>query len=114
MDDVKETKIQGTEPEILKDTSPTKDSETWLESKTETIKHKSKPGRKRFDTENGEKRSEKFMLYLTPELISEVRTWCHIKQISAVSYITGLIEADLHSEDKQGKLASFRKFSAEA
>ena len=52
--------------------------------------------------------------YLTPELISEVRDWCYLKRISAVSYITGLIEADLHSNEKQEKLAVFRRLSDEA
>lgn len=84
------------------------------EAEPENAKTKSKAGRKRFDTVNGEKKSEKFMLYFTPDLIAEVRDWCHLKRISAVSYITGLIEADLHSEEKQERLNFFRKYSDES
>ena len=43
-------------------------------------------------------RSEKLTLYLTPELIARLRAWCDLKGISAVSYITALIEADLDSK----------------
>lgn len=66
---------------------------------------KKKPGRKVFDAENGEKKSEKLMLYLTPALITRIRTWCDLKGISAVSYITTLIEEDLDS--KQEKISAF-------
>lgn len=70
-----------------------------------------KPGRKRFDTVNNEKKTEKIMLYLTPELIADVRDWCHVKRITANSFITGLIEEHLHSDKAQEKLAFFRKLS---
>ena len=64
-----------------------------------------KPGRKRFDTVNNEKKTEKIMLYLTPELIAQIRTWCDLKGISANSYITALIETDL--ESKAEKINTF-------
>ena len=57
------------------------------------------------DTENGEKKDKKLMMYFTPELIARIRIWCDLKGISAVSYITGLIEADLYS--KQEKINTF-------
>lgn len=50
-------------------------------------------------------RSVKFMLYLTPELIAQIRTWCDLKGISANSYITALIETDL--ESKAEKINTF-------
>ena len=84
------------------------ESETWPESDTgnEPVQAtKKKPGRKVLDTVNGEKKSEKLMMYFTPELIARIRTWCDLKGISAVSYITGLIEADLYS--KQDKINAF-------
>ena len=68
-----------------------------------------KSGRKCLDTENGEVRSEKLMLYLTPSMIADVRDWCSLKRISCVSYITGLISADLAG--KQEKLNFFRELS---
>ena len=57
------------------------------------------------DTVNSSKKSEKITLYFTPELITEIRDWCYLKRISAVSYITSLIEADLHS--KEDKINAF-------
>ena len=68
-----------------------------------------KSGRKCLDTENGEVRSEKLMIYLTPSMIADVRDWCSLKRISCVSYITGLISADLAG--KQEKLKFFRELS---
>lgn len=72
----------------------------------------SNAGRKRFDTKNGEKRDQKLMLYLTPSVIADVRDWCKLKDISAVSYITDLIVADM--ENRQDKLNSFRQLRDEA
>ena len=43
-------------------------------------------------------RGEKLTLYLTHETITRLRAWCDLKGISAVSYITALIEADLDSK----------------
>lgn len=54
---------------------------------------------------NNEKKTEKIMLYLTPELITQIRTWCDLKGISANSYITALIETDL--ESKAEKINTF-------
>ena len=59
---------------------------------------KNKTGRKRLDTVNWEKKSEKLTLYLTPETITRLRAWCDLMGISAVSYITALIDADLVSK----------------
>lgn len=64
-----------------------------------------KPGRKRFDTVNNEKKTEKIMLYLTPELIAQIRAWCDLKGISANSLITGLIEDFLN--DKKEDINNF-------
>lgn len=72
----------------------------------------SKAGRKRFDTENGEKRSEKLMLYLTPELIANVRDWCSLKGISYGSFVIGLIEDYLR--DKKNIIDTFREFRDKA
>ena len=70
-----------------------------------------KPGRKAFDTVNGEKKSEKMMIYFTPELITRIRARCDMKGISNVSYITALIQADLDS--KADKINSFLKMRSE-
>ena len=88
--DVEET----TQPELFPDNEP----ETPPEADTENVPVKKKTGRKVFDTVNGEKKSEKLMLYCTPQLITKIRTWCDLKGISTVSYITNLIEADLHNK----------------
>ena len=87
--------------------------ETPIEQE-ETATHapvKKKPGRKAFDTVNGEKKSEKMMIYFTPELITRIRAWCDMKGISNVSYITALIQADLDS--KADKINSFLKMRSE-
>ena len=88
--------------------------EKAIETNEEVEQPKSKPGRKRFDTVNGSKKSEKLMLYMTPELIADLRDWCYLKRVSCVSYITALIEADLDTEDKQKKLSRFREMSDDA
>ena len=72
----------------------------------------SKAGRKRLDTQNGEKRSEKLMLYLTPELIANVRDWCNLKGISYGSFVIGLIEDYLR--DKKNIIDTFREFRDKA
>lgn len=69
-------------------------------------------GRSRLDKERGEVRSEKLMLYLTPTMIADIRDWCRLKGISAVSYITDLVSADMAG--KCEKLKFFREFSNEA
>lgn len=61
---------------------------------------KKKPGRKVFDTVNGSKKSEKLMMYFTPELITKIRVWCDMKGISNVSFITGLIEDFLKDKEE--------------
>ena len=72
----------------------------------------SRAGRKCLDTENGERRSEKLMLYLTPSMIADVRTWCDLKGISCVNYITGLLEADIAG--KREKLKEFLSLRSKA
>ena len=64
-------------------------------------------GRKRFDTEKGEKRERKLMLYLTPSVFADVKDWCKLKDLTAVQYITQLIVSDM--EVKQAKLKNFRE-----
>lgn len=61
---------------------------------------------------NGEKKSEKLMMYFTPSLMADIRDWCSLKRVSCVDYITGLINADL--EKKKERLEFFRKFSDES
>lgn len=75
---------------------------------SERVPEPSRAGRKVLDTERGEKRSEKLMLYLTPSMIADIRDWCDLKHISSVNYITELIRADMKT--KQEKLKSFREF----
>lgn len=85
------------------------DTQTQTEKGSVSVHSKRAGGRKCLDTESGEVRSEKLMLYLTPSMIADVRDWCSLKRISCVSYITGLISADLAG--KQEKLKFFRELS---
>ena len=108
------------EPEIITDnTNATADIETWpeadkpahVEENTNHAPIKKKPGRKVLDTVNGSKKSEKLMMYFTPELIARVRIWCDMKGISNVSFITGLVEDFL--KDKEDKINAFLKLRSE-
>lgn len=108
VDDETSTEITAPiEPEETTENQP----EAWPEENTTPAPVKKKPGRKRFDTVNGEKKSEKLMLYLTPELIAKIRVWCDMKGISNVSFITGLIEDFL--KDKEDKINAFLKMRSE-
>ena len=73
---------------------------------TEPDKTEKHRGRSTID-ENGEKRSEKLMLYLTPSLIGDIRDWCRLKGISCVDYITNTVKADL--ETKLSKIKAYRE-----
>ena len=68
-------------------------------------------GRRRLDSETGEKRSEKFMIYLSQRLLRDIRDYCDLRGVSVVSYITELVNADL--ADKQEQLNAFRKLRLE-
>ena len=83
-----------------------------VQTNVDTVHELSRAGRKYLDTENGEKRSEKLMLYLTPSMIADVRAWCDLKGISCVNYITSLIEADIAS--KRDTLKEFLSFRSKA
>lgn len=108
VDDETSTEITAPiEPEETTENQPELSPE---ETKTPAPVRK-KPGRKVFDTVNGSKKSEKLMMYFTPELIAKIRVWCDMKGISNVSYITGLIEADL--ESKTDKINAFLKMRSE-
>lgn len=81
------------------------------EEKAKPVPIKKKAGRKVFDTVNGEKKSEKLMMYFTPELIARIRAWCDMKGISNVSFITGIVEDFL--KDKEDKINTFLKMRSE-
>ena len=99
--------------EVSTENVPVLEAETVeAEHEAESDKNESNVGRKRLDTVKGEKRTEKLMLYLTPSVISDIRDWCSLKNLSSNDYITKLIEADL--QDKQDKLNSFRQLRNEA
>lgn len=68
-------------------------------------------GRKTFD-ESGEKRSEKFSVYLTPSLLADIRDICSLRGMSVVSYITDLVTTDL--QGKREMLDAFRKMREKA
>ena len=70
------------------------------------IKPKNKGGRKVIDP-NGEKRSEKLMLYLTPSRMEDLRDLASLYGKSIADYVISLIDKD--NEQKQGKLALFRE-----
>ncbi len=108
VDDETSTEITAPiEPEETTENQP----ELSPEETTTPAPVRKKPGRKVFDTVNGSKKSEKLMMYFTPELIAKIRVWCDMKGISNVSYITGLIEADL--ESKTDKINAFLKMRSE-
>lgn len=71
-----------------------------------------KTGRNPLDTVNNEAKTEKLMMYFTPTLIKKIRAWCRIKDISCVSYITALIEADISAHED--KINSFLEFCNDA
>lgn len=73
----------------------------------ETVKNKAKGGRKVMDRVNGQKRSEKLMIYLTPELIADLRDWCNLKGISYANFVVELIENFMN--ERRDKLNSFRE-----
>lgn len=56
---------------------------------------------------NGEKRSEKVMLYLTPSLMDDLRDLAYMNRKSIADYVISLIERN--NEQKQAKLALFRE-----
>ena len=69
-------------------------------------KPKNKGGRKVIDP-NGEKRSEKVMLYLTPSRMEDLRDLASLYGKSIADYVISLIESD--NERKQEKLSLFRE-----
>ena len=68
-----------------------------------------KTGRKVLDTEHGEKRTARLMLYLTPTMAADIRDWCRVRDISNNEYILELIEADLRDTDKQERIKKLRE-----
>ena len=69
-------------------------------------------GRRRLDSEIGEKRSEKFTLYITPSMLADIRDICALRGVSVVSYITELVNRDL--DGARDKLDAFRKLRKDA
>ena len=99
------TPITGTEGQDEPDThSLPVDAEP--QAQAETPKPKNKGGRKVLDP-NGEKRSEKVMLYLTPSLMDDLRDLAYMNRKSIADYVISLIERN--NEQKQAKLALFRE-----
>ena len=45
--------------------------------------------------ENGEKRSEKFMMYFTPTVLSDFKFLCSMKEISCTNMIFELVCAEI-------------------
>ena len=105
----------GTSSEITANIEPEETTEnqpeTWPEETATPAPVRKKPGRKVFDTVNGEKKSEKIMLYLTPALIEKVRAWCDMKGVSYLGFITGLIEDFL--KDREDKINAFLEMRKE-
>ena len=69
-------------------------------------KPKNKGGRKILDP-NGEKRSEKVMIYLRPSLYADVKDWANLHGKTITDCIVGMIE--VYMQGKQEKLALFRE-----
>ena len=69
-------------------------------------KPKNKGGRKILDP-NGEKRSEKVMIYLRPSLYVDVKDWANLHGKTITDCIIGMIEG--YMQGKQEKLALFRE-----
>ena len=63
-------------------------------------------------SEIGEKRDQKFTLYITKSLLADIKDICALRGVSVVSYITDLVTADL--QDKRDKLDAFRKMREDA
>ena len=56
---------------------------------------------------NGEKRSEKVMIYLRPSLYADVKDWANLHGKTITDCIVGMIEG--YMQGKQEKLALFRE-----
>lgn len=80
------------------------------QAQAETPKPKNKGGRKVLDP-NGEKRSEKVMLYLTPSLMDDLRDLANLYGKSIADYFISLAVRD--AQAKQAKLALFRELRRE-
>lgn len=65
---------------------------------------KSNAGRKRLDAD-GEKRSEKFMVYLTPTLANNIKAWCDCTGLSYGDFASKLFNSFFR--DKEEKLNKF-------
>ena len=48
-------------------------------------------GRKRIDTENGEKREVKFMMYFTPSVFADFKFLCSMKETSCANMLFELV-----------------------
>ena len=71
----------------------------------EAVKPRGKAGRKVRDP-NGEKRTEKVMLYLRASLMADVKDLAYTYRKSITDYIISLLERE--ARDKQDRLATFR------
>ena len=81
--------------------------ETWPGAENEPAPVKNKGGRKRYDTEKGEKRSVKFMVYFTPSVMAELKDLCSMKHTTCANY---LFELACREIEKNGEaLAFFRE-----
>ena len=56
---------------------------------------------------NGEKRTEKVMIYLRPSLYADVKDWANLHGKTITDCIVGMIE--VYMQGKQEKLALFRE-----
>ncbi len=73
---------------------------TQAQAQPEEVKPKGKAGRKRLDNTNGEIRSEKFTVYLTPTQAEALKALCLIDGVSSVAdRINELIEAELKANN---------------
>ncbi len=90
-------------------------TETAMKENTEPIKpdeaQQTRPrGRKTYDS-SGEKRTEKFTVYLTPTISENVQDIARIKRKSVADYVASLISEDCEREAE--RIAKFRELSNE-
>ena len=68
---------------------------------------KNKGGRRRYDTEKGEKRSVKFMVYFTPSVMAELKDLCSMKHTTCANYLFDLACREIKKNEEA--LAFFRE-----
>lgn len=100
--------VQASEENEVEMTAPNEsESLPECEAITENEPVKNKGGRRRYDTEKGEKRSVKFMVYFTPSVMAELKDLCSMKHTTCANYLFELACREIKRNEEA--LAFFRE-----